>query len=212
MKMKYMLYLLFTTLLIVGCNEKETDSTPQKHIPSMTQNDSTPHKSIPNNDEKILTYPEFQELAIDLEKKLKIKGFHFKNGSSTLTDITLIDKKLTFGKRDTLVLSGSLEPNKIPQPTHHLLIFEDNDDPSKVKNQLVVRLAYTNSYIGNDIVDGNKNAGFKGTNQTLAESTELMILSYKNLIISVQLTSQDKTNRDLFIDSIHPIVDMIKNY
>ncbi|MBD8498102.1 hypothetical protein [Paenibacillus arenosi] len=212
MKFKYMLYLLLTMIFIVGCNEPIANPTPQKNVPSITQNDNIPHKDIPNNDEKILTYPEFQELAIDLEKQLKINGFHFKNGSSTLPDITIIDKKLTFNTRDTLVLNGSLDPNEIPQPTHHLLIFEDNKDKSKVNNQLVIRLAYTKSYIGNDIVDGNKNFGFSETDQSLAEATNLMILSYKNLIISVQLTSHNKADRDVLIDSIYPIVEMIKNY
>ncbi|MCR8844651.1 hypothetical protein NQ117_13255 [Paenibacillus sp. SC116] len=212
MKVKHILFVMLIIVFLIGCKEQEPTPTPQKNTPSMTQSDNSTHKSIPNNDEKILTYPEFQKLAIDLEEKLKIKGFYFKNGSSNLPNITFIDKKLTFGTRDTLVLSGSMNPDEVPLPTHHLLIFEDHKDKSKVNNQLVVRLAYTKSYIGNDIVDGNDNFGFSETNQSLAEATNLIILSYKNLIISVQLTSQDKADGKLFIDSIYPIVEMIKNY
>lgn len=159
-----------------------------------------------SNDSQLITYSEYQQIFETLTKELSISGYSYKSGSVG-PNIVIMDKDLSFNKREYLTLDGKFDMNNT-QPTSELLLFE-NEDSSK---QLAIRISYTTSYIGNDLVDWSSSRGYSGINESLAKKTDLATLSYKNLILTILQTSEVEAAMEDSKTAVRSIISIISNY
>lgn len=161
---------MFTIVLILisltGCNYNAVNNS----------NDSN------NNiqSERNLTYEQYQKLILLAKNELIFKTIPMELSNSYFSNPTIIivNKNMSFGKKKYLTLN-----NEQMDPTQNFLTYEDNQNGYK----LIIGWIYTN------INQGNNSLYFKP--YIKGESTDFNnILSYKNILIHVQLTSSSSTN------------------
>ncbi len=161
-----------TLYLQIAYASNETEFIPLEVTESYEQTQT--------NDD-MLSYQTYQTLTEDIYKDLDINGYTFKDTSKRILTATRIDKELSFGKREWLTRSGDFDSQIEPTQERY---FYENEDSSRL---LIITIAYTDSYIGNDLIAYNINSGYD-INEDLIHS-ESIILSYKNLVIHVAQNS-----------------------
>lgn len=149
-----------------------------------------------------LTYEQYQKLILLVKDELKFKTVPMKLSNSYFDNPTVmaIDKNMAFGKKVYLTLD-----NEPKDPTQNFLTYEDKQNGYK----LTIGWIYTKIDQGNDLL--YIKPYIKG------ESTDFNdILSYKNILIHIQLTSSSsnstqeayvKENRSILIE----MVDFLNN-
>lgn len=194
--------ILLSLMLLSGCWNADSDDTVAQTEPIPQQ------KFAPDTTEqpRIIAYSDFQQLFDSLVKTLRIPGYTYKSGSVGL-NIVIFEKDLSFNKREYLTLDGKFDSSDA-KPTSELLLFESSDGT----NQLTIRLSYTSSYIGNDLVDWSSARGYAGTNETLAQKTELSTLTYKNLILTILQTSEEEADMEASKAAIRSLIPIITKY
>lgn len=136
------------------------------------------------NDNNKISFEDFRSLFNHMNKNLFVDGFKLKD-STVVPDLVVVDKDLTFNSREWLTLDGKLSENsKSTQET----LFLENEDSSVL---LTIILSYTGSYIGEDMIYYKIDSDYE-INTQLANATDLVTISYKNLVISVLQTTNDK--------------------
>ncbi|MHB1654390.1 MAG: hypothetical protein ACYCVD_18260 [Desulfitobacteriaceae bacterium] len=132
-----------------------------------------------NKSEEVnFTYEQYQKLISLAKDGLIFKTVPMKLSQSYFSNPTIIivDKNMSFGKKNYLTLN-----NKQIDPTQNFLTYEDKENDYK----LIIGWIYTNINQGNNLLY------FKP--YIKGESTDFNdILSYKNLLIHVQLTSSSE--------------------
>jgi len=167
--------ILFSSVfLIAGCTN-EAVTTEQKKVEVKT----TTHTDQKTNQTKhpILNPVQYERLFKHMNEHLKMDQFQLKE-STIGADFTAVDQSLSFGKRRWLTVDGTIDTPS----TQETLYFENQ----KQNTQLAIHFAYTDRYIGNDRVQYQSNGGYG----------ELLIISYKNILISVQQNSLQKVDSD----------------
>lgn len=199
---KHYLILLSSTFLIAGCTDKSVESKPKVEV-STTSNSN--HKT--NQTQKnIMSYQQYENLFKHMNDKLKIKNFQLKE--STLgPDVTIIDKELSFNKRDWLTIDGTKD-DLTPKSTQETLYFEDK----KQTTLLSISFAYTNNYVGEDMLQYQVPSGYTKINQELANKSDLILLSYKNIVISIQQNNSSKVDYETTKLATKMVIDeLLKN-
>ncbi|WP_215142231.1 hypothetical protein [Exiguobacterium qingdaonense] len=177
MKLKNILVVFLCTFFIGGCSDNSI--TPKQNL-KIVETTSSEQETTETQDRPVLNHRQFENLFNHMNSNLKIQNFKLK--ASTLgDDVTAIDKKLSFNKREWLTVDGTMDGTNL-KSTQETLYFEDKDQTT----QLSIHFAYTENYIGNDMVQYQINSGYNELNQKISNKSDLMIISYKNLIISVQ--------------------------
>lgn len=166
-------------------------------------------KNLKNNlttNDKNLDYNTYEELFKYLIKNIDVPNFSVK--ASTLGDnISKIDKDLSFNKREYITLTGKMEIDNI-SPTEEQIILENKEQ----EKQITIGILYTNSYLGNDLVGWLNNQGFSDINSDLASKNNSVILTYKNLIISINQCSTNKIDIDTSINTVRELIHLLKSY
>ncbi|WLR43420.1 hypothetical protein LC087_04390 [Bacillus carboniphilus] len=118
--------------------------------------------------------------------------------------LTITNKKLTFDKREWLTLE-----NKNKDSTQDVLIFESTDKKSLIN----VHLAYTDNYIGEDAILREVTVGDDQIDSDLKNNTDLMIISFKNIVITVVQTAEVKADIDITHVFVESVINILKeNY
>lgn len=166
-------------------------------------------KNLKNNlttNDKNLDYNTYEELFKYLIKNIDVPNFSVK--ASTLgNNISKIDKDLSFNKREYITLTGKMEIDNI-SPTEEQIILENKEQ----EKQITIGILYTNSYLGNDLVGWLNNQGFSDINSDLASKNNSVILTYKNLIISINQCSTNKIDIDTSINTVRELIHLLKSY
>ncbi len=170
---KGFLVILSSAFLIAGCTDDAVTSKPK-----------TANKKVTVTNQ-IMNHDQFEQLFAHMNEHLKIDQFQLK-ASTRGSDFTIIDKELSFGKRKWLTVDGTSDGAS----TQESLYFEDK----KQTTQLSVHFAYTDHYIGEDMIQYSSSSGYDKLNQKLANQSDLILISYKNLVISVQQNKLSKVN------------------
>ena len=184
-----MLILFSSVFLIAGCTD-ETVTTEQKKVEVKT----TTHTNQKTNQTKhpILNPVQYEKLFKHMNEHLKMNQFQLK-GSTIGADFTAVDQSLSFGKRRWLTLDGTIDTPS----TQETLYFENQ----KQDTQLAIHFAYTDRYIGNDLVQYQSNGDYG----------ELLIISYKNILITVQHNSLQKVDSDTTQEAAKQVIQELKN-
>lgn len=184
-----MLILFSSVFLIAGCTD-EAVMTEQKKVEVKT----TTHTNQKTNQTKhpILNPVQYEKLFKHMNEHLKMDQFQLK-GSTIGADFTAVDQSLSFGKRRWLTVDGTIDTPS----TQETLYFENQ----KQDTQLAIHFAYTDRYIGNDLVQYQSNGGYG----------ELIIISYKNILISVQQNSLNKVDSDTTQEAAKQVIQELKN-
>lgn len=164
--------------------------TEQKKVEVKT----TTHTNQKTNQTKhpILNPVQYEKLFKHMNEHLKMDQFQLK-GSTIGADFTAVDQSLSFGKRRWLTVDGTIDTPS----TQETLYFENQ----KQDTQLAIHFAYTDRYIGNDLVQYQSNGGYG----------ELIIISYKNILISVQQNSLNKVDSDTTQEAAKQVIQELKN-
>lgn len=170
---KGFLVILSSAFLIAGCTDDAVTSKPKSENKKVT---------VTN---QIMNHEQFEQLFAHMNEHLKIDQFQLK-ASTRGSDFTIIDKELSFGKRKWLTVDGTSDSAS----TQESLYFEDK----KQTTQLSVHFAYTDHYIGEDMIQYPSSSGYDKLNQKLANQSDLILISYKNLVISVQQNKLSKVD------------------
>ncbi|MEK5036926.1 hypothetical protein [Sporosarcina sp. FSL K6-3457] len=156
------------------------------------------------NDNNKISFEDFRSLFNHMNKNLFVDGFKLKD-STVVPDLVVVDKDLTFNSREWLTLDGKLSENsKSTQET----LFLENEDSSVL---LTIILSYTGSYIGEDMIYYKIDSDYE-INTQLANATDLVTISYKNLVISVLQTTNDKKDFDITQNTLKKIINILEKY
>ncbi len=179
-------------MFVPGCVNDGTfrgNEVIEDHTQQNKSNDREPSNS--NSEiKKSLSYEEFETLFHEIKDHLKVEGYEVKS-STTGIDLTVVDKDLTFGSRDWLTVDGEFHMDNGSQSTQNS-IFLENEQSSKL---ISVVIAYTESYMGEDMVYYLIDNDYP-INQNLAQTTDLVTISYKNLIITVLQTADSQAENE----------------
>ncbi|NOJ74023.1 hypothetical protein [Paenibacillus alvei] len=193
---KILIILSTVSVFLVGCSNSDS-----KIAENPTKIEG---KKTTENTKKILSYAEYQKLFEALKSNLKISNFELKNGTFT-GDLTIVDKDLTYNKRQYLTLNGELD-NGVPKTTQELLIFENKNQST----QISIRIAFTQNYIGEDIIDWSMLSGLSNINEKLSEMSEIVTFSYKNIIFIIHQISESKKDIEITKEVIRNIQKITK--
>lgn len=184
-----MLILFSSVFLIAGCTD-EAVMTEQKKVEVKT----TTHTNQKTNQTKhpILNPVQYERLFKHMNEHLKMNQFQLK-GSTIGADFTAVDQSLSFGKRRWLTVDGTIDTPS----TQETLYFENQ----KQDTRLAIHFAYTDRYIGNDLVQYQSNGDYG----------ELLIISYKNILITVQHNSIQKVDSDTTQEAAKQVIQELKN-
>ncbi|MNZ97623.1 hypothetical protein D3C78_1168720 [compost metagenome] len=153
----------------------------------------------------ILSYTQYEGLIKSVADNLNITDFTLKAASGE--NIVVVEKELTFGKRENLTLDGKRNMANV-QPTSHLFIYE-NQDQSK---QIIIRFSFNTNFIGNDLLDWSGTNSYENINSKLASQMDMATLSYKNILITVQQLAIIETNFEITKTSIKEVIQLLKKY
>ncbi|MBG9736890.1 hypothetical protein M5X00_10510 [Paenibacillus alvei] len=194
---KMLIILSTVCIFLVGCSNSDS-----KIAESRTKIGDTTIE----NTKKILSYAEYQTLFEALKSNLKISNFELKTGTFT-SDLTIVDKDLTYNKRQYLTLNGELDTGE-PKTTQELLIFENKNQST----QISIRIAYTQNYIGEDIIDWSMLTGLSNINEKLSEMSDIVTFSYKNIVFIIYQISETKKDIDITKETIRNIQNITSKY
>ncbi|WP_419871427.1 hypothetical protein [Candidatus Pristimantibacillus sp. PTI5] len=186
--------------LISGCDfnepisEKDISNSPAVSNEQVDSNNKT---------NSLYSYEQFVELTNQLAEDIVIPGYEIKN-YPLIPSIFIIEKELTFGKKDTLTVSGSLNDQR---PVQQLFIFENKDQSS----QIHIRLAFTNTDMGKELVSWDIPTGYDNTSEELSDNTDLATLTYRNLVITVMQNTSKKTNLDITKSAIRGLMTALES-
>ncbi|WXR61179.1 hypothetical protein WG909_12890 [Peptostreptococcaceae bacterium AGR-M142] len=155
------------------------------------------------NTQDLISYESFQKIFEEDILNTTDSNISLKNSTKD-ANMVFIDKEFSFDKRAYITTTG--EQNW--EPTSEMAIYSD----LKSENEVYVRFIYTNSYIGNDILDWSDGEGFKNINLDFVKSSQLVAFSYKNIIVIVNQISKEEINKDFTRNVLGNWIKVLKKY
>lgn len=186
---------------LVGCVEQTNNSIPSTQTISPSKEVNSKIDSTTNN---ILSYNRYKQLIEDIELNLEIAEFSLK--VPVYETIVVVDKDLTFDTRESITVDGKREFGTV-EPTSYQFIYEKSDG----SKQIIINLSYNKNYIGNDLINWS-NPEHENINKALAAQVDLATLSYKNLLITIQQLSTEKSDSDITKSAIRAVINTLKEY
>ena len=183
-----MLILFSSVFLIAGCTDEAVTTEQKKVVKTTTHTDQKTNQTK----HPILNPVQYEKLFKHMDEHLKMDQFQLKR-STIGADFTAVDQSLSFGKRRWLTVDGTIDTPS----TQETLYFENQ----KQDTQLAIHFAYTDRYIGNDLIQYQSNGDYG----------ELLIISYKNILISVQQNSLQKVDSDTTQEAAKQVIHELKN-
>ncbi|HCD58842.1 hypothetical protein [Exiguobacterium acetylicum] len=183
-----MLILFSSVFLIAGCTDEAVTTEQKKVVKTTTHTDQKTNQTK----HPILNPVQYEKLFKHMDEHLKMDQFQLKR-STIGADFTAVDQSLSFGKRRWLTVDGTIDTSS----TQEALYFENQ----KQDTQLAIHFAYTDRYIGNDLIQYQSNGDYG----------ELLIISYKNILISVQHNYLQKVDSDTTQEAAKQVIHELKN-
>lgn len=158
------------------------------------------------SNQKKVSYDDYESIFKYIVENISIDGFNVR--ANTLgNNMTIIDKDLSFNKRETLTLQGNANMN-IVQPTDEQLTLESNNN----NTQITISILYLDTYIGNDFIAFPNNLGFDDLNEDLINKAVLTSFTYKNLIFLVHQVASDEYDVDLMNNINRELIKLVNAY
>jgi len=167
-KTAILLMILITFINATGCSNTNKTS------------DSTISSSVTSKQEDKLSYDKYMELLSSVKDNMSFTSIPMKLTSSTLKNpsIIIVNGDMSFGKKKYLSLN-----NDFKDSTQYFLTYEDEKNSYK----LITGWIYT------DVDQGNNLLYFKPNEEGNTDDFN-SILSYRNVLIHLQLISTAATN------------------
>lgn len=156
--------------------------------------------------EELISYEKYEEFFDYIIKNIDIEEFEIV-GDTLGENLTIIDKELSFGKRESLSVEGNLNMSGL-KPTEEILILEDKDK----KNQISISISYTNKIMDNDLIAYIANNDFEYLNKNLAERYAVTTTTFKNLIFTITNISEEKIEYEQINKINKEIINLIANF
>ena len=156
--------------------------------------------------EEIVSYDKYEEFFDYVIKNINVEGFEIV--ADTLgNNLTVIDKELSFGNRESLTVRGDLNMD-LSQPTEEILILEDKDK----KNQITISMIYTKKNIDNDLISYIANNDFEQLNKDLADKYGITTTTFKNLVFTIVNVSEEKIEYNQINKINKELINLITNF
>ncbi|KOP28845.1 hypothetical protein ADM98_07860 [Exiguobacterium sp. BMC-KP] len=194
-----MLILVSSVILFAGCTDEAATTKSKAEIKTATHTS----QKIDEKRHRVLTHEQYEKLFEHMNQHVKIHHFQLK-ASTVGDDFTVVDRALSFGKRRWLTVDGTIDSGS----TQESLYFENKNQDTQVS----VHFAYTDQYIGNDMLQYQSNDENKELNQELSNRSDLIMISFKNIIITVQQHSLNKVDPDTTQRVAQQMIDELENY
>jgi hypothetical protein len=191
---RYFMFLCFvlTLVMLAACSNNENEKVNEITLKEKDQLSTIKYETFKN------------ALSIDILKNFTPDGFTLNGNSVEMRDITIIDPELSFNKRQHITVDGTATEDSTQQAFYY-----DNKDKSI---QLLLTIVYTNKDLGNDILQYQVNSGYEGFNETLGSKSDMIILSYKNLIVGMHQTATNKVDLDITQSATKKLIKKLKKY
>ena len=200
MKRRGRMFILISSMfLIAGCTDEAATTKPKAEVKTAAHTS----QKIDEKQHQVLTHEQYEKLFEHMNQLVKIDHFQLK-ASTVGDDFTVVDRALSFGKRRWLTVDGTIDSGS----TQESLYFENK----KQDTQLVLHFAYTDRYIGNDMIQYQSNDGNKELNQELSNRSDLIMISFKNIIITVEQNTLNKVDPDTTLQVVQQVIDELENY
>lgn len=194
---------ILMNIYFLSLNLKEENIVKQT-ISAESKESGTVKTEKPIEKQNVLNYEEYSHLFEKINENFRIPHYNLVN--STLgDDIIMIDKEISFNTRQYLTLKGESNLGDI-KSTQESLFFMTED----MNDAIIITLAYTDSYVGNDAVLYNSINDY-GLTEELENNNDLLVLSYKNLIISILQTSTSKVDYNFTNLAALKLIDFLEN-
>jgi len=194
-----MFILISSVFLIAGCTDEAATTKPKAEVKTATHT----NQKIDEKHHQVLRHEQYEKLFEHMNRHVKIDRFQLK-ASTVGDDFTVVDRALSFGKRRWLTVDGTIDSGS----TQESLYFENK----KQDTQLVIHFAYTDRYIGNDMIQYQSNDGNKELNQELSNRSDLIMISFKNIIITVEQNTLEKVDPDTTQRAVQQVINELENY
>lgn len=156
-------------------------------------------------EEKTLSYNQYEKLFKNMVKDVKVPGYTLKSSTSDV-EVLRLSKDFSFGKREYMTTKGTFNGEQ-PKSTQESLFYES----SNKDRMIIVTIAYTKSFIGNDMASYSVWSDY-GLKTSLIDKTDLMTITYKNLIITIIQTNEKKAEPNDTQNATRTIVKYLKDY
>ncbi|WP_440895003.1 hypothetical protein ACS127_10550 [Amphibacillus sp. Q70] len=196
MKMLNALSIICLLFIVVSCSDQNED---------LDKDPVEPLENSLSEKDEALTFEDYQSLVGKLEEELEIPNYQLQ-ASTFDYSIIIIDEELSFGKRQYITLDGTQE-SPINATQESLLFLHEQGD-----SLITITLAYTDNYIGNDILYYNAIDGFAGIEEELTEHVDLLSISYKNIVISFLQTKTDNVDIEDTTNAAKSLVSFLEKY
>ena len=197
-KMKWSSLLLL--FLIAGCSSLEESVEAEPEIEQVEEIIEV--KAEVEDLERKFDYESYEQLYKRIINNLKIKDMDITHTEGN-SHFTAVEKSMTFGKRDLLTLDGNRDG--AIDSTQRVLYLENEEKSISIK----VIIAYTEQFIGDDMVYYNSAFSSESTND-LDRKSELITLSYKNLIFTVVQTADKAIENDFTQKITNSLINIIE--
>ncbi|MFC6464862.1 hypothetical protein ACFP65_07765 [Marinilactibacillus sp. GCM10026970] len=191
---------LLLLFLIAGCSslEESVEVEPKTELVEEIVEANTEVEDL----ERKFDYESFEQLYKRILKNLKIKDMDITHTENN-NHFTAVDKSMTFGKRDILTLDGNRD--SAIDPTQRVLYLENEEKSILIK----VIIAYTEQFIGDDMVYYSSDLSSEGLSE-LNKKSELITLSYKNLLFTVVQTTDEAIENDFTRKITSSLINIIE--
>lgn len=189
----------FVILLTTCFNYSDNNKRDSNEISTMENDEKLEELG---RSENAFDYEDFRQLYEEMENNLATEDYSLIYGSNGKHTVA-IGPELTFGNGVFLTLSG----DNINDPTQDVLYFESKD----MQTLISVGISYTESYIGNNCIYYLPSSG-EDFQSELKVLSDFMIISYKNLVITVHQTNKEKVDREITKEFMYKIRDLLLGY
>lgn len=153
---------------VVGCENSPPEHPVAKTAP--TQN--------------VLNYPQYLEFVKHLRDNFTPEGYSHVTDTVERPVTIIIEKDISFGKRETLTLTGDMKDPR-PLPTQNRVVYQDQNQGYV----LYLDVIYTDTWLGDQLLSWDLEAPNELPDVPVLGQSSQSLYSHKNFLVKVTLNA-----------------------
>lgn len=143
-----------------------------------------------SSEEQKMSHEQFENLFFELSDSINVENFEVK-GKSDDTNLTVIDKELSFNKRKFLTIDGT----KDSPETQERIIYENTSENIVA----MIDLIFLENSLNKDLVYWHFNRPHELKNKKALDIFDTAIISYNNLLVKVTVIDEERDSNKVKI-------------
>lgn len=190
------------SLLLTGCTESEKKTTTPSETPPITSEKQSPQAS----ENTAFTYEKYYKLYTQMAKEFTYPSFKKVADQLESPEVVIVDKGLTFNKRETLTVPGGKVTSNKGESTQNRIVYEDKTNGLV----LYLDLIYLRTSLGNDMVAWDSLAPKVLKDYPVLHHVNQNMLSYHNILVKQMLIST--TDRPVTDKEMNEVTQHVVKY